>query len=41
MRSLARPGGWDLDALDDFAPQGMTGDLANPFLIPNPLEGDD
>jgi len=41
IRSLARPGGWDLDALDDFARDAMTGDLTNPFQIPNPLEGDD
>jgi hypothetical protein len=41
IRSLARPGGWDLDALDDFAAEAMTGDLTNPFLIPNPLDSDD
>lgn len=40
-RSLTRPGGWDLDSLDDFAAEVMTGDLTNPFLIPNPLDTDD
>jgi 3-oxoacyl-[acyl-carrier protein] reductase len=40
-RSLTRPGGWDLDSLDDFAAEEMTRDLANPFLIPNPLDTDD
>lgn len=41
IRSLARPGGWDLDSLDEFAIEAMTGDLTNPFLIKNPLESDD
>jgi NAD(P)-dependent dehydrogenase (short-subunit alcohol dehydrogenase family) len=41
IRSLARPGGWDLDSLDDFARDVMTGDLTDPFRIANPLEGDD
>jgi NAD(P)-dependent dehydrogenase (short-subunit alcohol dehydrogenase family) len=41
IRSIARPGGWDLDSLDEFAPQAMTSDLTNPFLIPNPLDNDD
>ena len=41
IRSLARPGGWDLDALDDFVRDVMTADLTDPFRIPNPLEGDD
>jgi len=41
VRSLARPGGWDLDSLDDFAAEAMTSDLTNTFLIPNPLDGDD
>jgi NAD(P)-dependent dehydrogenase (short-subunit alcohol dehydrogenase family) len=40
-QSLTRPGGWDLDSLDDFAPEAMTRDLTNPFLIPNPLLSDD
>jgi 3-oxoacyl-[acyl-carrier protein] reductase len=40
-RSLARPGGWDLDSLDDFAAEAMTSDLTNLFRIPNPLETDD
>jgi 3-oxoacyl-[acyl-carrier protein] reductase len=40
-RSLTRPGGWDLDSLDDFAADEMTRDLTNPFLIPNPLDTDD
>jgi 3-oxoacyl-[acyl-carrier protein] reductase len=41
IRSLARTGGWDLDSLDEFAADAMTGDLTNPFLIDNPLENDD
>jgi 3-oxoacyl-[acyl-carrier protein] reductase len=41
IRSLARPGGWDLDSLDEFARAAMTADLTNPFKIPNPLESDD
>jgi NAD(P)-dependent dehydrogenase (short-subunit alcohol dehydrogenase family) len=41
IRSLARPGGWDLDSLDEFAKHAMTGDLTNPFLIANPLDNDD
>jgi len=40
-RSLTRPGGWDLDSLDDFAAEEMTRDLTNPFFIPNPLDTDD
>ncbi len=38
IRSLARPEGWDLDALDAFARDAMTGDLTNPFLIEDPLK---
>ena len=41
VRSLARPGGWDLDSLDSFARDTMTGDLTNPFLIDDPLKGDE
>jgi 3-oxoacyl-[acyl-carrier protein] reductase len=41
IRNLARPGGWDLDSLDEFAIEAMTADLTNPFLIPNPLDNDD
>ena len=41
IRNLARPGGWDLDSLDEFAVEGITADLTNPFLIPNPLDNDD
>ncbi|MBI3800255.1 MAG: hypothetical protein HY268_25180, partial [Deltaproteobacteria bacterium] len=40
IRSLARPGGWDLDSLDSFAPGVMTGDLTNPFLIEDPFGGE-
>lgn len=40
-RSLTRPGGWDLDALDSFAREAMTADLSNPFLIADPLQGDE
>lgn len=41
IRSLARPGGWDLDSLDDFASEAMIGDLTNPFLIEDPLKGNE
>jgi 3-oxoacyl-[acyl-carrier protein] reductase len=41
IRSLSRPGGWNLDSLDEFAREAMTGDLVDVFKIPNPLEGDD
>jgi 3-oxoacyl-[acyl-carrier protein] reductase len=41
IRSLARPGGWDLDSLDSFAHDAMTADLTNPFLIEDPLKGDE
>jgi len=41
IRSLARPGGWDLDSLDSFAREVMTADLTNPFLIEDPLQGND
>jgi len=41
IRSLARPGGWDLDSLDSFAREAMTADLTNPFLIEDPLKGDE
>jgi enoyl-[acyl-carrier-protein] reductase (NADH) len=41
VRSLARPGGWDLDALDAFASDTMIGDLTNPFLIEDPLKGNE
>ena len=40
-RSLARPGGWDLDSLDTFARDTMIGDLTNPFLIEDPLKGNE
>jgi 3-oxoacyl-[acyl-carrier protein] reductase len=41
IRSLTRPGGWDLDALDAFAREAMTADLTNPFLIDDPLRGNE
>src|SRR5215510_2073624 len=41
IRSLVRPGGWDLDSLDMFARDTMIGDLTNPFLIEDPLKGED
>ncbi len=41
IRSLARPGGWDLDSLDTFGRDTMIGDLTNPFLIDDPLKGED
>ena len=40
-RSLAGPGGWDLDSLDMFARDSMIGDLTNPFLIKGPLQGNE
>lgn len=40
-RSLTRPGGWDLDSLDMFARDTMIGDLTNPFLIEDPLKGNE
>jgi 3-oxoacyl-[acyl-carrier protein] reductase len=41
IRSLARPEGWDLDSLDSFAREAMTADLTNPFLIEDPLKGNE
>lgn len=41
VRSLTRPGGWDLDSLDAFAPDAMTDDLTNVFLIDDPLKGNE
>ena len=41
IRSLSRPGGWDLDSLDSFAREAMTADLSNPFLIEDPLKDDE
>ena len=41
IRSLVRPGGWDLDSLDAFAREAMTADLTNPFLIDDPLQGNE
>jgi hypothetical protein len=41
IRNLVRPGGWDLDSLDSFASDAMTADLTNPFLIDDPLKGDE
>jgi hypothetical protein len=40
-RSLIRFGGWDLDSLDTFARDTMIGDLTNPFLIEDPLKGNE
>jgi 3-oxoacyl-[acyl-carrier protein] reductase len=31
--SLSRPGGWDLDMLDDYARERLIGDLNNDFLL--------
>jgi len=41
IRNLVRPGGWDLDSLDAFARGAMTADLTNPFLIDDPLRGNE
>jgi NAD(P)-dependent dehydrogenase (short-subunit alcohol dehydrogenase family) len=32
-RSLSRPGGWDLQALDNYARERLIGDLTNDFLL--------
>jgi 3-oxoacyl-[acyl-carrier protein] reductase len=37
IRTLARPGGWDLDSLDAFAPDRLTMDLTNIFLLKDTL----
>jgi hypothetical protein len=41
IRNLARPDGWDFDSLDSFVRDVMTADLTNPFLIEDPLKGDE
>jgi 3-oxoacyl-[acyl-carrier protein] reductase len=33
IRTLTRPGGWDLDSLDELAPDRLTADLTNLFLL--------
>jgi 3-oxoacyl-[acyl-carrier protein] reductase len=33
VRSLTRAGGWDLDALDNYARERLIGDLTNDFLL--------
>ncbi len=33
IRTLTRPGGWDLDSLDALAPERLTFDLTNLFLL--------
>ncbi len=33
IRTLTRPGGWDLDSLDELAPERLTFDLENLFLL--------
>ncbi len=33
IRTLTRPGGWDLDSLDELAPERLTYDLTNLFLL--------
>jgi 3-oxoacyl-[acyl-carrier protein] reductase len=33
IRTLTRPGGWDLDSLDELAPERLTFDLNNLFLL--------
>jgi 3-oxoacyl-[acyl-carrier protein] reductase len=32
-RSLSRPGGWDLESLDNYARERLVGDLTNDFLL--------
>lgn len=41
VRQMTRPGSWTLDALDVYAPMAMTGQLANHFLIEDPLKNGD
>jgi NAD(P)-dependent dehydrogenase (short-subunit alcohol dehydrogenase family) len=41
VRSMTRPGSWTLDTLDAYAPSGMTGHLANHFLVEDPLKNGD
>jgi 3-oxoacyl-[acyl-carrier protein] reductase len=33
IRTLTRPGGWDLDSLDELARERLTFDLENLFLL--------
>ena len=33
VRCLTRPGGWDLDSLDQTGPESLIFDLRNRFLI--------
>jgi hypothetical protein len=33
IRTLTRPGGWDLDSLDELAPERLTYDLTDLFLL--------
>jgi 3-oxoacyl-[acyl-carrier protein] reductase len=32
-RSMTRPGGWDLDSLDQTGPESLVFDLTNKFLL--------
>lgn len=41
IRSLTQSGGWDLDSLDAAAPDAMTGELTNAFVIEVPLKGEE
>ncbi|MDB5856851.1 MAG: short-chain dehydrogenase [Ramlibacter sp.] len=41
VRSMTRPGSWTLDTLDEYAPASMTGQLANHFLVEDPLKNGD
>jgi 3-oxoacyl-[acyl-carrier protein] reductase len=36
IRCLTRPGGWDLDSLDQSGPENLIFDLTNKFLIKEP-----
>jgi len=33
VRCLTRPGGWDLDSLDQSGPENLISDLTNRFLM--------
>jgi NAD(P)-dependent dehydrogenase (short-subunit alcohol dehydrogenase family) len=37
IRNMTRPGGWDLDSLDEMAPDHLTPDLTNLFLLKDSL----
>jgi hypothetical protein len=36
VRCMTRPGGWNLDTLDESGPDSLIADLTNKFLIKDP-----